>query len=547
VTSANSTGVGDGVGADPRRWWMLGFLSTAMTIAMIDATILNVAVPQIGTELGARPSDVQWFNAMYSLVFAALLISMGRVGDRVGHRRMFTAGVMTFVGASVVAALAVSPTMLIAARAGQGVGAAMFVPATLAMVTMRFTGKERGTAFAIWGMVIGVVAAIGPLVGGFLIEVASWRWAFAINVPIAVVAIAGLWWSTGRDRPSADAAGIDPFGAALVTATVGLLVFGLIQGGPYGWWTPTLGPGSAAWWPLTSVSVVPFAFLGAAALGVAFVAWERQRTSRHRPVVLDLELFTIPAFTAGTIAGLVIMFGEFGMILTLPLFLQNVLGYTALQAGACIAIVTAGGLTGALVSAPLVRRIGAWPVVRLGLAGEAIGMVGLAVSYGPDATPLSLGAWLVVFGLGIGFTNAQLLNVTLAPVPRASAGQASGTQSTTRQIGTALGVAVLGAVLWASFGQGLGELGDQQSAVRELVESSSGAALGSPDFDRPNVDVAFDPATGQTARQVFSDAVATSTLVGAGFVALALLAVSRVREPTTPVSEVRSVSEAAAP
>jgi EmrB/QacA subfamily drug resistance transporter len=513
-----------------RRWWMLGFLSTAMTMAMIDATILNVSVPQIGSELGANPSDVQWFNAMYALVFAALLISMGRVGDRVGHRRLFTTGVLVFVGASVMAAVASSTTMLIAARAGQGVGAAMFVPATLAMVTRRFTGKERGTAFAVWGMVIGVVAAIGPLLGGLIIEAASWRWAFGINVPIAIVAITGVWWATDRDRTDPDAAGVDPIGAALVTAAVGLLVFGLIQGEPFGWWRPAGGEAPAAWWPTDAVSPVPLSFVTALALAVLFLWWEKRRARLGRPVVLDLTLFAIPAFTAGTAAGLVIMFGEFGMILTLPLFLQNVLGYTALQAGACVAIVTAGGLTGALISAPMVRRVGAWTVVRLGLAAEAIAMVGLAFSYDTAATPWTLGAWLVLFGLGIGFTNAQLLNVTLADVPPAASGQASGTQSTTRQIGIALGVAVLGAVMWGAFGQGITSEIDNGESVRDLVTASSGAALGSPDFVGQDVEEVFGPEVSATARQEFASAVATATLVGAGFVGLALLAVARLRD-----------------
>ena len=171
---------------DRRRWWLLGSLSVAMTMVMVDATILNVSVPQIGPELGARTSDVLWFNAMYSLVFAALLITMGRVGDRFGYRRLFVTGVLVFVAGSVGAALAQSAEQLIAARAGQGVGAAMFVPATLALVTLRFTGRERATAFAVWGGVIGIAAAIGPLFGGYVIEVASWRLQWHQGIKIGV-------------------------------------------------------------------------------------------------------------------------------------------------------------------------------------------------------------------------------------------------------------------------------------------------------------------------------------------------------------------------
>jgi len=526
---------------DRRRWWLLGSLSVAMTMVMVDATILNVSVPQIGPELGARTSDVLWFNAMYSLVFAALLITMGRVGDRFGYRRLFVTGVLVFVAGSVGAALAQSAEQLIAARAGQGVGAAMFVPATLALVTLRFTGRERATAFAVWGGVIGVAAAIGPLFGGYIIEVASWRWAFGINVPIAMVTIAGVWWSTRGDGQKRGSAGFDLVGAALVSVAVALVVFGLIQGGSYGWWAAKGNPAVAGLdWPLATVSPVPVAFVLAALLTGLFIWWEKARATSGKPVVLDLTLFAIPAFTAGTLAGLVIMFGEFGMILTLPLFLQNVLGYNALQAGACVAVVTAGGLSGAVTSAPLVRRIGAWSVVRWGLVAEATAMVGLAWSYSPTTSAALLAPWLVLFGIGIGFTNAQLLNVTLAQVPPAASGQASATQSTTRQIGTALGVAVLGVVLWANVSTGLDAALKDPGPVRNEIESSIGAAIGSPDYDQPTIDDQFGQATGDTARTVFADATSTATLVGAGFVALALLAVARVKEPEPLVAPART-------
>ena len=516
---------------DRRRWWMLGFLSIAMTLVVIDATVLNVAVPQIASDIGARPSDVQWFNAMYSLVFASLLITMGRAGDQIGYRRLFITGVLTFVLASMIAATADSSSVLIAGRALQGVGGAMLVPATLSMVNERFVGKDRGAAFAVWGVVIGVVAALGPLLGGFVIEQFSWRWAFGINLPIAAVAIVGVLLTSDRRPRSTTKVRYDLFGALLSALAVGSIVFALIQGFEYGWWRPRgdvkLGPLS---WPITAFSpVVVAAILGIVAT-LLFLRLESRRSQRGDPVVLDLTLFKIPTFAAGTLTGLVIMFGEFGMILTLPLFLQNVLGYNALQAGATVAAITVGGLTGAISSARFVALRGPATVVRWGLVAQVIAMIGIAFHYGADTSGIGFIPWLLLFGVGVGLTNAQLLNLVLADVPVAQSGQASGTQSTSRQIGIAMGVAVLGAVLWGSLGGELNGRVDDAPAVRDAITATSGASINSPDVAAPDrIDALFDAETQQFAKEAFSDSVAKATLVGAGFVALSLFSMARIR------------------
>jgi len=510
---------------------MLGFLSIAMTLVVIDATVLNVAVPQIASDIGARPSDVQWFNAMYSLVFASLLITMGRAGDQIGYRRLFVIGVLVFVLASLVVATADSSSMLIAGRALQGVGGAMLVPATLSMVNERFVGKDRGAAFAVWGAVIGIVAALGPLLGGFVTEQFSWRWAFGINLPIAAVAIVGVLLTSDRRPRSTTKVRYDPLGALLSAMAISLIVFALIQGSEYGWWRPRgdvkLGPLS---WPITAFSpVVVAAILGIVA-ALLFLRLESRRSQRGDPVVLDLTLFKIPTFAAGTLTGLVIMFGEFGMILTLPLFLQNVLGYNALQAGATIAVITAGGLMGAISSARFVTWRGAATVVRWGLMAQVIALIGIAFHYGADTSGIGFIPWLLLFGVGVGLTNAQLLNLVLADVPVAQSGQASGTQSTSRQIGIAMGVAVLGAVLWGSLGGELQGRVDDAPAVRDAITATSGASINSPDVAAPDrIDALFDAETQQFAKEAFSDSVAKATLVAAGFVALSLFSMARIR------------------
>ncbi len=511
---------------------MLGFLSAAMTMVMIDATVLNVGVPQLAADIGAFPADIQWFNAAYALVFAALLITFGQAADRVGYRRMFVLGAGVFVLASLVVAFSPAAPVVIVGRALQGVGGAMLVPATLSLVNSHFFGRERGAAFAIWGVVIGVIAALGPIVGGLVIEVASWRWAFAINVPIAAAAIIGvLITTTAQQRPDGPRAEYDIAGAALSAVAVGGLVFALIEGPVYGWGITEAETGiGPVTWPAGVPSPVLAAVVAAVAAGLLFWRREVRRSRAGHTVVLDLTLFRVPSFAVGTVVGLVIMFGEFGMILTLPLFLQNVIGYNAFQAGATVASITVGGLLGASTSARFVGWKGTATTVRWGVLAQVVAMVGIASAYAPTASAWDFAPWLFLFGVGVGLTNAQLLNMVLADVPVRQSGQASATQSTSRQIGIALGVAVIGAVLWTSLDRELDAQLADPGPVEAAISESSGAAINSPDVDPADrLDIKFDAETQAQAQEAFSNAVARATYVGAGFVALAFLAMAPIR------------------
>jgi len=290
---------------------------------IVDATIVNVAVPSIIRELDLDSTQAEWINTIYALVFAALLITLGRLGDVLGRRRMYLAGLALFVVASMLAGLAPTGDVLILARVLQGIGGAMILPATQAILNQNFQGRDRAIAFGIWGSVIGGVAAVGPLLGGFLTTYLSWRWAFFINLPVGLLAIAGTLHYIRESREEGARLGFDLPGFLLITAGLGAFVFGLIEGRQFGWWTPNprhpfevLG-----WtWPLEAVSVTPF-ILGFGLLALAlFGLVETRRRSTGKFYLFDFTLWRYRGFRYGNLAGSIVSLGEFGLLFALPLF-----------------------------------------------------------------------------------------------------------------------------------------------------------------------------------------------------------------------------------
>ncbi|KAB8185739.1 MFS transporter [Nonomuraea phyllanthi] len=443
-------------GARQQSWLPLFVLGVGMSMIIIDATIVNVAVPAIMADLGLTATDVEWVNSIYSLAFAALLIPLGRTGDTHGRRRMFAIGLVVFLAASMLAAAAGSGTLLIGARVVQGVGASMVVPMTLAIINALYTGPRRTVAFAVWGSIIGGMAALGPLLGGWLVTDFGWRWAFWVNLPIGLLVLLGTLKVPESRDPRAG--GMDVPGGLLSVLGTTSLVFGLIEGQRYGWGGPIL-----------------LAFLLAVLALTAFVLVERARARAGRPVVLDFSLLAIPSFRYGGAAAMIISLGEFGMILVLPLFLQSAIGFSAFQTGLIIASLAGGTfLAGGLVpKLPLAPRV----IVRVGLALEAAGAIAIGLAVSPSLGPWTLVPWLVVYGIGIGFASAQLPNVMLADVPARQSGVASGLQSTVRQLGAAIGIAVLGAVLVTGLDQAMADHLPGSPQLRAAVRESAGAAV----------------------------------------------------------------------
>ena len=470
---------------NPRRWKAMPIIALAVSIIIMDATVVNVVLPVLIRDIHLTASDAEWINSVYALVFASLLITLGRIGDIFGRRRLLIVGILIFGVASVLAAGSYSGTTLIAARLLQGVGGAMILPATLSTVNALFTGRERGIAFAIWGSTIGGMAAVGPVVGGWLTTYYTWRWAFLINLPIVLIVLVGtlLWVPETKDEHVER--GVDVLGVVLSIAGLGAVVFALIEGQRYGWWLTTapLTIGGFSWtW---TVSPVPVSFALGLAMLTAFVLVEQTRARAGKPVLLDLSLLRIRSFRYGAIAALIVALGEFGMLFALPLFLQGALGYTALKTGLLILALAIGTFLISGVSAQLTQRFGGRAVVRVGLLLEALAITGLGVCISLTASAPVLAAWLFLYGAGVGMATAQLTSVILFDVPVAQSGQASGLQSTVRQLGAALGIAVLGTLLVSTLGAvtasnlssvpGLPEAAQKQ--VVSVVQGSAGAAI----------------------------------------------------------------------
>ncbi|MCR2763080.1 DHA2 family efflux MFS transporter permease subunit [Microbacterium sp. zg.B48] len=514
----------NGTQASSRRWFGLVFISIAVSLIIVDSTIVNVAIPSIVDELQISSTQVQWVQEVYTLVFAALLLVFGSLADRFGRRRTMLIGVVIFATSSVAAALATSGELLILARFVQGVGGAMILPTTLSLINATFRGRERGIAFAVWGSTIGGMAALGPLLGGWLTTEFSWRWAFGINVPLGILIIVGVLLTVDESREGTRRR-VDAVGALLSVLTSAALVFGLIEGRSLGWWTTNEPLTIGAWtWPW-ELSPVPLAFVVSAGGLIAFIAWGRHRMRTGRSTLIAFGLFRIPSFRNGNIAALVVSLGEFGIILSLPLWLQFVIGFDALQTGLVLLALAIGSFVASGFAGAFSNRIAPVTIVRLGLIAEIFGVAGLALVISPTTQWAALIPFLFVYGFGVGLATAQLTGVVLGDVPVEQSGQGSGTQSTARQLGSALGIAVLGTVLFTSTAMLLGASldargvpADQRDQVVSAVVDTAGGAIAGLEADPSTSDLADE------AKAAFSTGTQYAAFAAAGFLVLGLAA-----------------------
>ncbi len=502
------------------RWLGLALLSVGVAMIIVDATIVNVAIPTIIDQLHVNLARAEWINSIYSLVFAAFLITVGRLGDRYGRRLLYLIGLCVFVGGSIFAGLSPDGNILILARFVQGVGASMILPSTLSTVNATFQGRERAIAFGIWGSVIGGMAAFGPLLGGWLTTDYSWRWAFFINVPIGIAAFIGSIFFVRETRDENVRTGWDIPGFFTVTLGLSSLVFGLIEGQRYGWWRPDQPFSLFGWdWPFTSISIVPVVFVVGVVSLITFTFIEWRRVRRDAIVLADLRLFRLRSFGLGNVTAVVVSLGEFGLVFILPLFVQSVLGYSALQTGYLLLALAAGAFVGGPTAAMLAGKIGARRVVTTGMGLEATGILSLGLLFSPSDHGITLAPPLFIYGIGVGLATAQLTSVILNDVPRAESGQASGMQSTFRQVGSALGIALLGSLLATGLASGtrarlmnLGLPPQQISGIAQGVKSSAGQSL---------VGIRQQPDSGKIVTAIedaFAHAARTVSYVAAGFV-----------------------------
>lgn len=515
----------EAVAAPTRRDWAgLVVIALAVGMVIVDITIVNVAMPQIINHLDVSATTAQWVQEAYTVTLATLLLPFGRVADRYGRRRVLLAGVLVFAAASLLAAVSATGGVLVAARAVQGVAAAAIFPTTLSLINARFRGRYRTTAFAIWGSTIGGMAALGPLAGGVLTTELSWRWAFGVNLPVcAVVVGAGLLFvRESRDRSLT--AGTDFLGVLLSVVAVGLLVLALIEGRTYGWWSPVR---SADLGPITfsesaRLSWVPVAILVAITATLGLLAHEQQLSRRGRGALVDWRLFAIRSFTRGNLVALLVALGEFGVLFALPLWAQNVGGRSAARTGVLLLPMAVAAFAAGGAAAALAARRGPLLVVRIGLVLEVGGIAGLAWVIGPDTSGWRVAPMLAVYGFGVGLATAQLPGLVLRDVPEERSGQASGTETTAQQIGSALGVAVLGTVLFSFLHSDLTDRLDALGLPREAsdpivqaVTSSAGGAInGLPAQPQRAAVTAASKAAFSDATRVAAGTAAAFLLIG---------------------------------
>ena len=437
----------------PNRWIGLVFISLAISLVIIDGTIVNTIFPNIIQELHLSSAQVQWVQESYVLVFASLLIVWGSISDRFGRRRILIIGIAIFAFASIWAGYATDDTTLILARIEQGIGGAMVLPTTLSLVNANFHGKERGIAFAVWGSTIGGMVAVGPVLGGWLATDFTWRFAFFINVPLGILILIGLLIFVRESKSEEVFGRIDFVGAGISIVMFATLVFGLIEGRNFGWWTVNVTRQFEifGWkWAKEGISVIPIVLAISLIAFAAFFVWTRKRAAAGQSVLFDLSLFKLSSFRNGSIAALIISMGEFGLIFALPLWLQNILGLSAVESGLILLWLAGGAFVASALGGALNGKLSSVNSIRIGVLLEIVGVAGIAYVASTATGMASLAPFLAIYGIGVGMATAQLTGVIMVDIDTDKAGQASGLQSTVRQVGSALGIAILGTTLFAS-------------------------------------------------------------------------------------------------
>jgi EmrB/QacA subfamily drug resistance transporter len=414
------------VASDRRKWLALALLSVIQFMVVLDIAIVNVALPSIKDDLGFSQANLQWVISAYALVFGGFLLLGGRAADLLGRRRIFLVAVVLFTVASLLAGLAWSEGSLIGARALQGLGAAIITPAALSILSTTFVeGRERNIALGAWGAVGGFGAAAGVLLGGILTDALSWEWIFFVNVPVGVTAfiLAPILLKESRD---AHVKRFDVPGAVLVTGGLSLLVYAITQAGQDGW--------------LAGKTVTYFAVSLASLVG--FIAWEL----RHPEPLMRFGILRTKTIAGANVAGFIMGTAMFAMFLMLTLYMQQVLGYSAMKTGVAYLAVAGTAIFTSAIAAQLVTRIGVKPVLIVGMVSLTAGLVYFTqVSVGGSYLGDLLPGFLLI-AVGIGFAFVPISIAALAGVQAAEAGLASGLINTSQQIGGALGIAALSTI-----------------------------------------------------------------------------------------------------
>jgi EmrB/QacA subfamily drug resistance transporter len=497
-------------------WAVLAVLCLGLFMILLDGTIVNIAIPRIQGYYDTTYSNIEWVMNAYILAFAVLLVPMGRFGDLWGRRKLFLAGMVLFTVGSLACGLAPSIYLLIFFRVLQGIGGAAMMPSTLSIITSVFAPEKRGAAMGVWGGVSGLASGLGPVLGGIIIQYVtwpavadSWRWIFLVNIPVGIVGVLLALRLVPESKNPTAVESLDFPGVGLLSVSLFSLTFALIEGQRLGWASaPILG-----------------LFAAAAVAFVVFYVWEH----RVQQPLIDFSLFRSLNFAAGNATGLLLSAAMMGVFFTIPIFLQSVLGFSAIKAGLVMAPMSVIIIFAAPLAGILSDRLGSKWIVAAGMLLLAVGLAWMAglipgvEKIAPDTTSGNLLAPFLISGIGIGLAVAPVTSAVMATAPRDRVGNASGVLSTMRQVGSLLGIAVLGAVLQnqvtANITKGVEAISQIPDALKQKIIAA--ASSGSMQMGAPK-GASGMPATAQAMMEAlfkgwFTDAVATAFLVGVAF------------------------------
>lgn len=527
----------------PQRnpWLVLSVLCLAIFMLLLDTTIVNVAQREIQLGLDASLTQIQWVLDSYILTYAVLLLTLGRLGDVFGRRRLFIIGMAIFTAASALCGASAwlgdlvglsGVNALILARVLQGLGGAFMMPQTLSMISVVFPPEKRGAAMGIWGGITALGAVVGPIIGGLIVTNYAWEWVFLINIPVGIAAIVAtiLIVPESRDRRASRA--IDWAGVLLSGGGIFAFTFASIEGNHFGWTSPTI-------LALYAAAVILIA---------AFIWWERRTPN----ALMRLELFKIRNFSVGTLIGFIVAFGMLGIFFPMTLYLQGVLGFSPIRAGLTMAPMSVTIMMAAPLAGRFTDRVGPRWILFGGLALVTTGILLIVSQVNTETTWQRLFAPLMVTGLGMGLTFAPMTAAAMREVPQHIAGSASGIINTARNVGQVLGIAILGSVLQARLGdhaaERLGTLPLDTSVRADLVELAQSSRFDELPRVLPTAQSDLLPQVFHAVQLAFVDSLHTTFLVGALACVVGAASALLIRNPrrvTTPAVQTHGPSAGA--
>ncbi|OLE84192.1 MAG: hypothetical protein AUF79_17865 [Crenarchaeota archaeon 13_1_20CM_2_51_8] len=449
--SAGQTAQAESGKIQPKQLLILLVLSLSLAIIVIDATIVIVALPQIQKDFSISLKDLEWITSLYALIFGSFLLSWGKLSDEFGRKLIFMAGISTFIVGSIIDGFSQNLSQMLVGRVIQGFGAAMASPSTLSILTTTFTGKSRNVAFGIWGATAGAAAVLGPVLGGYFTTYISWRWAFFINIPIGIAALVGAALVIRETRFKDPKYTTDYPGLILITIGLASVLFGLIEAQTYGWLVPNEAFSAGGFsWPTSNPISLPLVSImsGIILLGI-FSLYEIRRARKGGVPLFDFSLLRFKGFRYGLFTVTIVAMGEFGAVFIISIFLQTVKGLSAINAGLTFLPMAISVFIFAPIAGLLATRFGPKWIITTGMVLEAAALFSMSQIISISNPVYYLYPVLVVYGAGVGLAISQVTSTVLMSIPWQKAGVGSGANNTVRQIGSAFGIAVIGAILVA--------------------------------------------------------------------------------------------------